>query len=170
MFNDDTGRRKMALAITHYAYRNTAQLENYHSGEPKPMDREFYRTIYGVVYPRLKKAQLLQRYIDDFPSGDLNSQEDFNALMDTVPEELQLRFIGYIQSIFSQFTFGKLWNAAELVEPIKAGQSAAKYVLGGAFAACCESGALLNDATMRLINQDVHNRIYTLLISGYFNK
>lgn len=81
MFNDENGRKKLALSITHYAYRNTSQLENFHAGDPKQMNQTFYRTIYNVVYSKLKNVQLFQRYIDDFPKQSLDSQEDFNSLM-----------------------------------------------------------------------------------------
>lgn len=170
MFNDENGRKKLALSITHYAYRNTSQLENFHAGDPKQMNQTFYRTIYNVVYSKLKNVQLFQRYIDDFPKQSLDSQEDFNSLMDTVPEHLHLKFINYIKDIYFEFAYGKFWDAPEFVSPIKEGQSAAKYVLGGTFADCCKNNTLLDNTAMRNINKDVHNRIYTLLISGYFNR
>lgn len=40
MFNSEQGKRKMALVISHYAYRNTA-LEDYHS-KSIMMDMLFY--------------------------------------------------------------------------------------------------------------------------------
>lgn len=55
MFEDNQEMRKMALAITHYAYRNTS-LEDYHS-ECIKMGKPFYTKVYNIVYKKLKKVK-----------------------------------------------------------------------------------------------------------------
>lgn len=168
MYNDDIGRRKVAISITHYAYRNT-KLEDYHSDGVK-MDKNFYRTIYNVVSSKLKNVRLLQRYLDDFPNENISDKQVLDKLIGSVPDNLQLKFIKYIQEIIFGQLYGTQWEPAKLVPEIAEGQSYANFVLAGKFSECCKNGCILDDAAMCLINKDVHNRIYTLLIGGYFNK
>lgn len=115
------------------------RLEDFHA-ECVQMDRNFYRIIYNTVRTKLKNVR-----------------------------ELQLKFIRYLQDITFGLFFGTNWDTAVQAEKIRANQSYANYVLAGKFNECCQNGCLLNDATMRIINKDVHNRIYTLLTGGYFN-
>lgn len=167
MYNDEKGRRIMALSITHYVYRNT-RLEDFHA-ECVQMDRNFYRIIYNTVRTKLKNVRELQRYIDSFPDADLTNKATLDKLINSVPKELQLKFIRYLQDIMFGLFFGTNWDTAVQAEKIRANQSYANYVLAGKFNECCQNGCVLNDATMRIINKDVHNRIYTLLTGGYFN-
>lgn len=71
MYNDEKGRRTMALSITHYVYRNT-RLEDFHA-ECVQMDRNFYRIIYNTVRTKLKNVIELQlkfiRYLQDIMFG-----------------------------------------------------------------------------------------------------
>lgn len=168
MYNDDKGRRAMALSITHYVYRNT-RLEDFHA-ECVHMDKNFYRMIYNTVRTKLKNVVDLQRYIDSFPDAVLNNKDTLYKLINSVPKELRLRFINYVQYIMFGMTFGSNWDAAIKSEKIRKNQSCANYVLAGKFNECCQKGCELNDAVMCVINKDVHNRIYTLLVCGYFNK
>ena len=66
MFNDNQGIKRMALAITHYAYRNTA-LEDYHSKNVE-MGMSFYKKMYNIVYKKLRTVKLLHKYIDKYTS------------------------------------------------------------------------------------------------------
>lgn len=168
MFNDDKGRRDIALSITLYAYRNT-KLEGYHV-EKAVMDKEFYRAIYNVVRDKLNNVKLLQRYLDAFPDCDLNDKQNFDRLMESVPEQLHFKFLIYSKNIVGAWILASHWDDAVRAEPIRAGQSCANYVLAGKFSECCKSGCKLTDAVMCEINKDVHNRIYTLLTDGYFNR
>ncbi len=171
MYNDDKGRRIMALSITHYAYRNTP-IEDFHADDVK-MDKELYRKVYNIVRRKLQNVCLLQCYLDDFPCEkieDIDDKRKFDELLNSVPKALQLKFIRYMQHIIFGRLYGANWDAACQVEGIKEGQSHASYVLGGEFSKCCKNGNILNDSTMCDLNKDVHNRIYTLLINGYFYK
>ncbi len=167
MFDTDEQIRKVARSLTHYIYRNTA-LENYHSDGVK-MDGGFYKKIYGIVYRKINKVKLLHGYAAEYP-GKCESKADFDKLIASVPEDLQLKFINYLQELVWGFDFGTQWDKAVAAPPIADGQGAASYVLCGRFKECCENGCELDDKTMCYINKDVHNRIYTLLIGGHFNK
>lgn len=168
MFNSKQDERKMALAITHYAYRNTA-LEDYHADDVK-MDKAFYKKIYKIVYGKLKNAKEFNKYIKNY-HDEINSKEEFEKLLNTVPEELQLRFLRYFQNIVAtiEFRYGSQWEQATVVDCDLNGKGMASYVLSGHFAECCEKGVHLDDVIMCYINKDVHNRIYTLLVNGYFD-
>lgn len=168
MYNDENGRRKMALSITHYVYRNT-KLEDYHA-ETVKMDQNFYRKIYSIVKAKIKNVQLFQRYVDSFSQEDLNNQAILEQLINSVPEELQLRWIRYLQEIIWGMQYGANWDPAQRMQSISAGQSLAGYILAGKFLDCCNDGCILDDDTMRVINRDVHNRVYTLLTEGCFNQ
>ncbi len=168
MFNDDQGMRKMALAITHYAYRNTA-LEEYHSKSTK-MNMSFYKKIYNLVYKKLRTVKLLHKYINEYPFDIIQSKEECEELLQSVPEAYQFKFITYTQTIFEliTFKFGSHWEPAQEIDCNLDGKSLANYVLSGRFLENCKSNAILDDATMYIINKDIHNRVYTLLINGYF--
>ncbi len=140
MYNDEKGRRAMALSITHYVYRNT-RLEDFHS-ESVRMDRYFYRIIYSTVRTKLKNVKELQRYIDSFPDGDLRDKNTLDKLINSVPKELQLKFIRYLQDITFGLFFGADWDAAIQVENIRVNQSCANYVLAGKFNECCQKGCI----------------------------
>lgn len=168
MYNSKQDETKMALAITHYAYRNTV-LEDYHSVCVK-MDKALYKRIYNTVYNKLKNVKTFHKYIIKFSDG-ISSKAEFDEQLNAVPEELQLRFIRYLRDIVAtiEFHFGSAWEPAKALDGGVVDKSLASYVLSGCFAECCEKGAVLDDKTMCYINKDVHNRIYTLLINGCFD-
>lgn len=168
MLNTNQEERKLALAITHYAYRNTV-LEDYHS-DSITMDKSFYKKIYKTVYCKLKNVEKFHKYIKIFHS-DTNFKEELEKLLNTVPEENHFKFLRYFNDIMLevQLNCGVAWDPAEVVDCNINGKSLAHYVLSGCFVECCEKGAILDNATMCYINKDIHNRIYTLLVKGYFD-
>ncbi len=169
MFNNDEGKREMAYVITRYAYRDTA-LEDFHSISIK-MDMSFYKKIYNIVYAKLKKVSLLFKYIENYQADELKNKEDYEKLLDTIPEELKFKFMRFLSEVYEllqqYFEFG--WAPAKIVDCDFNGKSLAKYVLSGRFIECCKNGSILDDKTMCYINKDIHNRIYTLLINGFFS-
>lgn len=86
MFNNEEGKRAMAYIITRYAYRDTA-LENYHV-KSVIMDMSLYKKIYNIVYAKLKKVSLLHKYIESYKVTQLKSKEDYENLLNTMPEGL----------------------------------------------------------------------------------
>lgn len=169
MFNDDKGMREMALAITHYVYRNTA-IEDHHTNNVR-MDMQFYKKIYNLVYKKLNTVKALHKYIADYPSAAIKRKEDYQGLLKSVPEEYQFKFIIYVQDIFELIInkFGLAWQPAQEIACDLKDKSLANYVLSGCFLESCKNKAILDDPTMCYINKDINNRIYTLLINGYFN-
>ncbi len=166
MFDTEEGKRKVALSLTHYIYRNT-RLEDYHSAGVE-MDGGLYKKIYATVYAKLKNVKLLHKYIAGYPR-ELKSVSDFEKLMDTVPERLRFKFQRYLDELLWGIRYPPKWDEAKPCAPPAEGQGAASYVLGGKFAECCKEGCVLDDGAMRNINKDVHDRIYTLLKLGCFD-
>jgi len=166
MFNTDDELRKVALSLTHYVYRNT-KLEDYHA-DCVTMDGIFYKKIYAIVYKKLANARQLHKYVANYPER-IESKEDFESLLKTVPKDLHLKFISYLQELLWGLTFGTQWDAATVCAPIESSQSGATYILGGRFKECCALGCRLDDKTMCYINKDIHNRVYSLLVNGYFD-
>ena len=116
MFNSEQGKRKMALVISHYAYRNTP-LEDYHS-KSIMMDMLFYKKIYKIVYTKLKKVELLHKYIENYNIEKIETKGDFENLLNTVPEELRFKFMRYFSNIITiiHYNFGSDWDSAELLD------------------------------------------------------
>lgn len=167
MFNDEKGMRLMALSLTHYVYRNTA-IEDYHS-EGVTMDMEFYKKIYNIVYRKIKKVKQFHKYIRNYSGTQLKTLDDLDAILKTVPEEYHLSFINYLQDILFGFKMGVDWEPANKIDTILQGKSEATFILSGKFIECCQNGCILDGKTMYHINKDIHNRIYSLLLNGYFD-
>ena len=75
MFNSEKKKKKMALVISHYAYRNTP-LEDYHS-KSIMMDMLFYKKIYKIVHTKLKKVEILHKYIENYNIEKIETKGDF---------------------------------------------------------------------------------------------
>ena len=166
MFNSSDDLKKVARSLTHYVYRNT-KLENYHV-ENAEMNDDVYKTMYKTVYANLKNVKLLHKYVFRY-EGSYATPGDVKKLISSVPEELQFKFIRYIQYLIDGFSYGSAWDEAVTLELPAEKQSLASYVLAGKFKEYCDNHICLDDNAMCRINKDVHNRIYTLLVSGYFN-
>lgn len=88
-----------------------------------------------------------------------------------MPEALKFKFMRYfieVTELLREY-FEASWDPAQTIDCNLDCGSLANYVLLGRFLECCNNGAILNDKTMCYINKDIHNRIYTLLINGYFS-
>ena len=166
MFNSCDDLKKVARSLTHYVYRNT-KLENYHVANAE-MNDDLYKAIYKTVYANLKNVKLLHKYVFRY-EGSYATKEDVEKLVSSVPEELQFKFIRYMQYLIDGFNYGSAWDEAVTLELPAEKQSLANYVLVGKFKEYCDKNMHLDDNAMCCINKDVHNRIYTLLVNGYFN-
>lgn len=167
MFNDENGRQAVARSIAHYAYRNT-KLEDYHA-QCVIINKDFHTKIHAIVNAKLKNVKLMQRYLDDFRHDNIADRTVLDESLQTVPDNLHLRFLRYSQEIvFGIYNWGINWEKAQYIGGASIGQNLATYVLGGEFVFNCNNGSTLDDSTMCKINKDVYNRIYTLLLDGRF--
>lgn len=133
------------------------------------MDMAFYKKIYAIVSAKLRNVKKFNKYIIHFDGNAFESEEEISRLIATVPDDIQLGFIRYLQNIAFGMMFGIGWDRAVAMDWDPKNGSGASYILAGEFLNCCRNGEVLGDATMCRINKDVHNRIYTLLINGCFD-
>ena len=167
MFNSEEEKRKLSLAIVHYAYRNTV-IEDYHSYGIK-MDMNFYKKIYKIVHTKLANVKNFHRYVNLFDAT--GRKEDFENIIKLVPEEQHFKFMRYFADIMYMYKdqFGWEWEPAKLIDVNLDNKSYANFVLSGNFLESCKNGIILDDKTMCYINKDINNRIFSLLINGYFD-
>lgn len=160
----DISNRKLALCYTHIAYRNTA-LEDYHS-QNVIMDDDFYNIIYEIVSKQIKRIKRNQKIL-----VQINSLEECNTLLQQMYYPRAKEFQEFALEVFRtiQFKNGSQWDPAEVLESKKP-KDAAEYILSGHFKECCELHRKLDNATMKYINRDIHNRMYTLITMKYFGE
>lgn len=169
MFNKEDEKRIMARSITHYVYRNTV-LEDYHSKCVK-MNMKFYKKMYKVIYTKLEQVKKFYSYIYNSPQKfpDIKDMRNCLAIIDNVPERNKLEAIEYCEAIWWNMYYGSNWEVAERLDINSNMECEAAYILEGHFIECCKKGEYLNDKIMCYINKDIHNRVYTLLLGGFFD-
>lgn len=158
--------RKLARAITHYVYRNT-KIEDYHS-ENVVMDLNFYKKVYKQVYAKMVKAERFTKYIIGFARREKEGKSLGAEAFNLIKEEDVAGFVPFYKQINWNSLFGKSWDEAELID-VKVSGTLARFILDGEFKKHCFSGSHLDDNAMKEINKDIHNRVYSLLINGYFD-
>ena len=169
MFSKEDEKRIMARSITHYVYRNTV-LEDYHSKCVK-MDMKFYKKIYKVVYTKLEEVKKYHPYIYNSPQKfpDLKDMRNCLIVFNNVSQEMKLETIKYCEAIWWNMFYGTNWEVAKKIDINSNMKCEAAYILEGHFIQCCRNGEILDDKTMCYINKDIHNRVYTLLVNGFFD-
>lgn len=169
MFNKEAEKRIMAKSITHYVYRNTL-IEDYHSQRIK-MDMKLYKKIYKVVCIKLKEVKKFHPYIYNSPQKfpDLKDMRNCLIVINSVSEEAKLKAIKYCEAIWLNMFYGTSWEVAAKLDINSNMKYEAAYILEGHFIECCKNGEILDNKTMCYINKDIHNRVYTLLVNGFFD-
>lgn len=159
MIMDDQFIREKALCLAQYLYRNT-MIEVYHSSGCR-MDQHLYTTMCRVIDSRLKKLSGKNEIVDKILRNDPSVIDDIIR----TPKNGVLKTITLCQDITSDMKSGKDWDDAELV-PFNANMKLPQYILDGKFKEYCEESKPLSDENMKILNKDIHNRIYTALING----
>ena len=86
------------------------------------------------------------------------------------PSEEELdNMMQYAKELDFNWLFGTSWDKAKEVDVSLQNSDYAQYVLSGEFLKSCQNNVELDDEVMCNINKDIHNRIYSLLINGYFD-
>jgi hypothetical protein len=140
--------RCLAYITTRLTYRNTDDLEELHvQNKIKTPDMSFFnqmlenvRTLFDKYYPHVKS--LLS---DEPPSNQL---------------EIDLQ--EYLRYLICEM---KEWDTPHLKQAPFSGD-VAEFVLSGAFKTACEKNQPLTDDKMHVLNKDVYNRFYTLVLKG----
>ena len=159
MFVNEWDGRRTARNYAHYIYRNT-DFENLHS-EGIKMDMTTYEFMKKIVKKQINKWNRnydimycitgVDNCVEKFDPLNLWRKRDFIRFYD----EMRFLNIG---------NWGYNWDeAVELEKPTN--NDLAEYILSGTFLEFCKSGAKLTDSTMRELNCDIHNRVYTLVVN-----
>lgn len=160
----DASDRELALCYAHIAYRNT-ELEDYHS-QNVIMDDDFYNIIYEIVSKQIRRIKMNHKTL-----VQINSFEECKATLQKMYYPRAKEFYEFVlDALYTiQGKMGSEWDPAEVIES-KRPNNAAEYILSGHFKECCKQHRNLYDATMKYVNRDVHNRIYTLVTMKYFGE
>ena len=161
MFNNKEELKVLSRAITHLVYRNT-EVEDFHS-ESVIMDEKFYYTVIKIVVNKLK---LVTKFYNQLMSV---SEDDITRTISGQQSDLDNSFLRFLGELFFNCQFGTHWDDPVQLEQMPQGELS-KYILDGHFRQCCLEHRELDDDTMCFINKDINNRIYTLLVKGYFNQ
>ena len=140
--------KKTAYILTRYCWRDLDVVEDYHAGEPKPCNIEFYDTVYIAMSKRIN--DWLPRYIKEVRYQNTHlatasiSDKDVNAI-----------------AVWYSLQYGEWDSPKQVRDHFK--EDIAEFLLQGAFQKACYKGTLLDDTTMCILNHDIYNRMYRLL-------
>lgn len=164
MFKSEEGKRVLARSLTHYVYQNTNFVEKLHS-QSAVLDMALYEKVYDSVYSKMKRVLAFQKYMNkiDFSSFD---EKHFEVVLQEVPKVQKRKFLEYIQDVLFNTFMGVDWDDAEPMTAPRGGKNLAGFLLAGEFRKTCSEGQVFDDEAMERINKDVHNRMYTLVISS----
>lgn len=145
-----------AFHLSRMIYRDT-KLEDYHrSGALLGM--EVYDDMVKVVDENVKKVQRYHRIMTG-----VQTEKDARAQLTLMSPSERNGFMQYL-SAFSYLSKCHCdWDPPRKIELLSPPGDLSAFILGGHFIECCQKHQVLSDSTMRYINQDIYNRIYTLL-------
>ena len=160
-------KKFIAIGLTHFIYRGTDAIEKKHVAQTE-MNSYFYRKVYESCNYFLSIAKEREKYIQNAYDG-IKSLEKYLELTNK-NKKLDLHEACIIFSI-GYIGFG---NDDDWDLPIDVGgyykeDDPVKYLLAGQFNYHCKKRSIMNQTVMKDINKDVCNRMYTLIISGYFD-
>ena len=159
MFNSKQQLKSLSRAIAHLVYRNT-EVEDYHS-ESVVMDDAFYQTVTTIVSDKLKSVT---RYYNQLMSTSI---DDVQRTLQGESTGIDTEFFDFVNELAFNWACGLEWDSPVELSELPQGDLAG-YILNGHFKQCCAEHRELDDETMCFINKDINNRIYTLLLNGYF--
>ena len=159
MFNSKQQLKKLSRAIAHLVYRNT-EVEDFHS-ESVIMDEDLYQTVTTIVADKLKSVT---RYYNQLMS---TSFDDVQRAIQGESTGIDVDFLDFVTELAFNCACGLEWDSPVELAELPQGDLV-DYILNGHFKQCCTEHRELDDETMCFINKDINNRIYTLLVNGYF--
>ena len=159
MFNSKQQLKTLSRAIAHLVYRNT-EVEDFHS-ESVIMDENLYQTVAKIVTEKLKSVT---RYYNQLMSTSL---DDVQRTLQGEKIEIDAKFLDFLNELAFNCACGMEWDSPVELTELPQGDLVG-YILDGHFSQCCTEHRELDDETMCFINKDINNRIYTLLLNGYF--
>ncbi len=161
MFVEKLNDRELAKIYAHFIYRDTDDLEKIHC-RAAVMDQDVYEQIYKVISKRMRSVKRNHKVL-----AAIANLADLEQKLKAMYPTRGMEFLKYTQEIqsYCKYRPGREWTDAILLDsPID--KDMAAYILSGVFSESCEKHLRLNDHAMKHINQDIHNRIYTLICRG----
>ena len=147
MDNEVVIQRK-ALCLAHFLYRNTI-IEDYHS-EGVTMDLQLYEEIKSIVKQGLKLINENAGILDS-----IFEQKDKEKIIRSAN-------LPIVREVIFNMLMGNDWDAPTLL--VYNGSDAPEnYILDGVFLDFCKLHKPLSDTNMKILNKDIHSRIYTLI-------
>lgn len=163
MFSTDDGKRKLALALTHYVYRNT-KVEDFHA-DNEILSASLYKKVYAIVKRRVNLVLKYQKYLNNL--DNFYDRNKIKEIAHSINDSDRLGFFKYVGELSFNLLFKPNWDRAELLEVTNI-QNPTQYILAGHFKECSLKNKPLNNQIMCYINKDIHNRIYTLICKKIF--
>lgn len=155
MFNS-ISMEDQAFYLSRIIYRDT-KIEDYHM-DCVILEMEVYDDMVKVVDRNVKKVQRYHRKMIN-----IQTETDADAQLYSMPSSERNEFIQYVFAFnFLSKSFCN-WDPPQKIELFVLPEDLSKYILNGHFIECCRKHHILTDSTMRYINQDIYNRIYTLM-------
>ena len=143
-------KRKVAYVLTIVCYREIACWEQYHS-EQRVLNMSIYEEMLSALKEKLAFFLPFVKYMRMTPEEWFAHEHELSSQQ----KELIEFFIAYTRSMYE-------WEPAERIEPLGT-DDIAEYLLCGRCKEACANAEKLNNALMKEINIDVHNRMYTLI-------
>ncbi len=159
MLVNEWDERRTAKNIAHYIYRNT-DFENLHA-EGITMDMTTYEFMKKIMRKQINKWKRNIEMICNI------TEENCRELYEPLNWWRKLDFKSFYDEMgfLHKGKWGSSWvDAVEVEPPTK--KDLTEYILSGKFLEFCQSGAKLTDSTMRELNRDIHNRVYTLVVNN----
>ena len=149
-----------AFYLARFIYRDT-EMERYHC-QGAEMDMQLYAAMYQIVSRNLRTVLLCHPIL-----LRVTQPEDILAPFRAMSPQKQRELMRYLDSISSLALYRCNWDSPQRLPLSAPPADLAQFILEGHFLQCCRQRRTLSDATMRYINRDVYNRIFTLLSAGF---
>ena len=153
--------QRLAIGLTHYIYRNT-KIEDYHA-DMVNMDNRLYLWALDYYKERIKIVLRRKKIIKALENNDI---EAIKEMLEYYGEKSPVYCMIFEIILFMANT---TWDAPVEVEKKDPHTTGYRYMLEGKFFRHCMDGDKLDNKVMCDINKDICNRIYTLLLNGYFD-
>lgn len=155
MFNS-TSIEDQAFYLSRMIYRDT-KIERYHT-DGVVLGMEVYEDMLEVVDQNVK---MVQRY--HLKMLSIQTEKDADAQLSSMSSFERDEFKRYI-SVFSFLSKSACnWDPPQIIELPILPEDLSQFILSGHFIECCREHRVLTDPTMRYINKDIYNRVYTLM-------
>lgn len=158
IINELTDKQK-AIIYTHIIYRDT-ELEEFHV-KNKRMTDELYKIVLEIVTKNLQRVKSNQNILNR-----VANETELKKQLETMYMTRSIELIGFIRQMYAykEVLPGADWDEAEPVD-LEISENLPAFILNGRFLECCKKEMFLDDITMRYVNKDVHDRIYTLILN-----